>query len=152
MKSTRLKAFTVAEMLVVLVVSSIIIAMAFLVLNMVRKQVISIQKNYQKKQIVQFFNTQITRDFNMYNAFYDDQRNVLIMKNTKDSIQYQFLKESLIREKDTFFIEIANKKLFLDGKEVNDANIDAVEINLSNEFANKQLFIQQTKDASYYVN
>ena len=42
MKTNKLKAFTLAEMLVVLVVASIVISMGFLVLNMVRKQVIVI--------------------------------------------------------------------------------------------------------------
>lgn len=148
----KLNAFTLAEMLVVLVVSSIIIAMAFLVLNMVREQVISIHKNYQKKQEVHFFEVRFSRDFNERNGYYNEKENRFTLTNPKDSIVYSFLDKMIIREKDTFFIEVANKKLFLDGKEVNDANIDAVEINLSNEFANKQLFVQQIKDASYYVN
>jgi hypothetical protein len=58
----------------------------------------------------------------------------------------------IIREKDTFEIAIANKKLFLDRKQVNQKTIDAIEIELSSSLANRQLFIQQTKDASYYIN
>ena len=50
MKHHKVKAFTLSEMLVVLVVASILISMGFLVLNMVRKQVQVIQKNYQLKQ------------------------------------------------------------------------------------------------------
>ena len=49
MKETKLKAFTLAEMIVVLVVASIVISMSFLVLNMVGKQVSLIQNNYHKK-------------------------------------------------------------------------------------------------------
>lgn len=152
MKANKLKAFTLAEMLVVLVVASIVISMGFMVLNMVRKQVIVIQKNYHRKQEVQFFETTFSRDFKMRSVFFQERPNILIMKNTKDSIQYIFLETLIIREKDTFQIEVANKKLFLDGKEVKERSIDAIEIDLSNKFANRKLFIQQTKDASHYLN
>lgn len=152
MKKNKLNAFTLAEMLVVLVVASIIISMGFLVLNMVRKQVLVIQKNYQKKQEVRFFETTFSRDFNTHSVFFHEQLNVLKMKNTKDSIQYQFLDAQIIREKDTFQIAIDNKKLFLDGIVVKEKTIDAIEIHLSNSFGNRQLFIQQTKDAAYYLN
>lgn len=152
MKKTKLNAFTLAEMLVVLVVASIVISMAFLVLNMVRKQVVVIQKNYQKKQEVQFFETTFSRDFNARSAFYNERLNVLMLKNSKDSIQYQFLDNYILREKDTFQIEVENKKLFLDGVQVKEKTIDAIEIDLSSNFANRQLFIHRTKDTSYYMN
>ena len=49
MNKTKLKAFTLGEMIVVVVVASIVIAMGFLVLNMVKKQVRIIQNNYHQK-------------------------------------------------------------------------------------------------------
>lgn len=152
MKKTKLKAFTLSEMIVVLVVASIVIAMGFLVLNMVRKQVQLIQNNYYKKQEVQFFEATFTRDFNARNAYFDKKQGVLTLKNIKNNISYTFLDQCIIREKDTFDIEVKNKKLFLDGLEVGEKNIDAIEINLSEQFSNKQLFIQQTKEAAFYIN
>lgn len=152
MKKTKLKAFTLAEMIVVLVVASIVIAMGFSVLSMVRKQVQLIQSNYRKKQELQFFETTFTRDFNTRNMFYYKKQKRFILKNTKDSISYTFFDQYIIREKDTFNIEVINKKLFLDGLEVYENGIDAIEINLSEQFSNKQLFIQKTKDPSFYLN
>lgn len=152
MKNKKLKAFTLAEMVVVLVVASIVIAMGFLVLNMVRKQVVLIQKNYQKKQEVQFFEVTLTRDLNARNAFYHKNKDQLTLKNTKDSISYVFSDTIIIRNKDTFEIEIANKKLFLDGKTVQENTIDAIEINLSENYGGKTLFIHKVKDASFYIN
>ncbi|QTE21148.1 prepilin-type N-terminal cleavage/methylation domain-containing protein [Polaribacter cellanae] len=152
MKVTKLKAFTLAEMLVVLVVSSIVISMAFLILNMVRKQVKLIQANYQKKQEIQFFETRFSRDFNSYNAFFRNKENKLILKDTKDSITYTFSDNLIIREKDTFFLKIENKKLFLNGLLVENKFIDGIEIQFSEEFANKTIFIQQNKDATFYLN
>lgn len=152
MKNKKLKAFTLAEMVVVLVVASIVIAMGFLVLNMVRKQVVLIQRNYQKKQEVQFFEVTLTRDFNARNVFYDKNKEQLILKNTKDSISYVFSDTIIIRNKDTFQIEVADKELFLDGKTVQENTIDAIEINLSENYGGKTLFIHKAKDASHYIN
>lgn len=152
MNKTKLKAFTLAEMIVVLVVASIVISMGFLVLNMVRKQVSLIQTNYQKKQEVQFFEVTLTRDFNKRKAFFNQKKGKLTLKNRKDSISYVFLDQYIVREMDTFNLEVKNKKLFLDGVEVKGKFIDAIEISLSEQFSNKNLFIQQTKDASFYIN
>ena len=152
MKQTKIKAFTLAEMLVVLVVASIVISMGFLVLSMVRKQVQLIQNAYHKKQEMQFFETTFARDMHTHRASYNKKEAVLTLFNSKEVFTYRFLKEAVVREKDTFFIEVATKKLFLDGKEVKEKTIDAIEINFSNQFASKQLFIHKVKDASYYLN
>ena len=74
------------------------------------------------------------------------------LKNTKETIRYTFLDKFIVRETDTFFIEVVDKKLFLEGIEVKQQTIDAIEIYLSPQFADKQLFVQKTKDASYYMN
>jgi type II secretory pathway pseudopilin PulG len=152
MKPNKVKSFTLAEMLVVLVVASIVISMAFLVLNMVRKQVSSIQQNYNKKQLVNTFETFMSRDFNNNIASYDSVKEQLVLSSPKDSIVYLIKATYVIREKDTFAISIKNKKLFLEGNEVKNNRIDALEINLDLRFSNKKLFFFQHLDASYYVN
>ena len=105
-----------------------------------------------RKTTVQFFEATFIRDFNARNAYYDEQKNTVSLKNSENSISYTFLDDLILREKDTFPIKIMTKKLFLEGLETKDKYIDAIEINLSEEFSNKQLFIQQTKDAAHYLN
>jgi competence protein ComGC len=152
MSKTKLKAFTLGEMIVVTVVASIVIAMGVLVLSMLKKQVRIIQNTYHQKTAVQFFEATFIRDFNARNAYYDEQKNRISLKNSENSISYTFLDDFIIREKDTFPIKIMTKKLFLEGLETKGKCIDAIEINLSEEFSNKQLFIQQIKDAAHYLN
>jgi type II secretory pathway pseudopilin PulG len=152
MSKPKLKAFTLGEMIVVTVVASIVVAMGVLVLNMLKKQVHIIQNTYHQKTTVQFFEATFIRDFNARNAYYDEQKNTVSLKNSENSISYTFLDDLILREKDTFPIKIMTKKLFLEGLETKDKYIDAIEINLSEEFSNKQLFIQQTKDAAHYLN
>lgn len=148
----KVNGFTLSEMLVVIVVASIVISSGFLVLQMVRKQVRLIQQNYEIKQELSVFEATLSRDFNTRKARFDQKSNALMLSNSKDSIQYLFLEHQIVREKDTFTIAIAEKKIFLDGLEVQEGRIDAIEFQLPEQFFKKQFFIQQIKDGSYYVN
>ena len=86
MKTRKINAFTLGEMLVVLVVSSIVISMAFVVVSMVQKQVYLIQNNLSKKQQVHFFEATLVRDVNRYRVFFQKKENRLLLKNTNESI------------------------------------------------------------------
>lgn len=148
----KIKAFTLSEMLVVLVISSIVIAAAFLILTMVQKQFMVVQKNINNKQEINFFERLLWRDFNTYTINYQKKKDLLMLTNNIDSIQYSFFKEYTIREKDTFFVQITTKELFLDGNKVVNGVIDAIKIKTNPLFGNKKIFIYTSKDATYYLN
>lgn len=148
----KVKAFTLSEMLVVLVVSSLVIALAFSVLSMVRKQVITIQENYRLKQELRFFELNVIRDINTNSVTFSKNEGKLVLKGINDNIVYQFLDSVVIRKRDTLHISIKNKTLFLDGKVVQEGTIDAMELEVSFPFPNQTLFVQQQKDATYYLN
>jgi prepilin-type N-terminal cleavage/methylation domain-containing protein len=152
MIKNRVSAFTLAELLVVLVISSIVIALGFSVLNMVRKQVFLIQKNYRKKQTVQTFESVLKRDFNKGIAKYDSNLDRLIISSNKNDVVYQFLKGIIIREEDTLELLIGKKSFYLDGAKVTSGFIDAVELQFDESFSSKQIFLYQKKDAAYYLN
>lgn len=148
----KIKAFTLSEMLVVLVISSIVIAAAFLILTMVQKQFMVVQKNINNKQEINFFERLLWRDFNTYTINYQKKKDLLMLTNNIDSIQYSFFKEYTIREKDTFFVQITTKELFLDGNKVVNGVIDAIKIKTNPLFGSKKIFIYTSKDATYYLN
>ena len=75
-----------------------------------------------------------------------------MLTNNIDSIQYSFFKEYTIREKDTFFVQITTKELFLDGNKVVNGVIDAIKIKTNPLFGSKKIFIYTSKDATYYLN
>ena len=72
----KIKAFTLSEMLVVLVISSIVIAAAFLILTMVQKQFMVVQKNINNKQEINFFERLLWRDFNTYTINYQKKKDL----------------------------------------------------------------------------
>ena len=148
----KIRAFTLAELLVVLVISSIVIALGFSVISMLRKQVFVIQRNYNKKQMVQSFESVLQRDFNRGIATYDSNSENLIISSNKKRIIYQFLKEKIIRQEDTLALLINKKKFYLEGVIITGGFIDAIELEFDESFASKQIFIHQKKDATYYLN
>jgi prepilin-type N-terminal cleavage/methylation domain-containing protein len=152
MNTKKINAFTLSEMLVVLVVSSILISMAFVVVSMVQKQVYLIQKNLSKKQQLLFFEATLLRDFNTHRVFFIKEENSLLLKSGKDSISYTFFDDFVIRGTDTIKISFENKTLFLNGAMVTDGEIDAIALNLLSSYANAQLFLQKTKGATFYLN
>lgn len=148
----KIDAFTLSEMLVVLVISSIVISMAFLGLLLVQKQLKSIQDNLDNQQQMQFTERLLWRDFNSYSVRYLPAEDILFFKNSTDSLSYIFDENFIIRNNDTLEIPIIEKQLFLDGLEVQSGVIDAIKIETYPIYRNKKLFIYKTKDASFYLN
>ncbi len=123
----KTKAFTLAEMLVVLVISSIIITITLLVLSLVQGQIRSIQAIYKKNTEIRLFERALWQDFNHNKLFYNTTKEQLICVSEKDTVQYFFGPEYVIRNVDTINVPIVEKKFFLDGVEVKNSVIDAVE-------------------------
>lgn len=148
----KIKAFTLSELLIVLVISSIAISLTFLILSMVQKQVKTITTNFTIKQNIQFVDRMLWKDFNQYSVSYDNNKDMLILQSNIDSSSYQFYDTFILRKKDTLPIQILNKKLFLNGKEVQSGAIDALQLETNPVFGNTKLFIYKTQDASFYMN
>lgn len=153
MKITKkIDAFTLSELLVVLVISSIVISMSFLILSMVQKQVQGIRENLHYKQELQLLEQHLWKDFNTHTIEYFKNKDALLVTNSIDSLNYYFYGDYIVREKDTFSVKINSKQLFLNGEEVKTGYIDAIKLETSPIFGNTKLFISKTKDASFYLN
>ncbi|QXP72529.1 type II secretion system protein [Tenacibaculum sp. AHE15PA] len=153
MKLTKkINAFTLSEMLVVLVISSIVIASAFLILTMVQKQFRIIQVNMNQKHEINFFDRILWQDFNKYSITYQKEKDILLLTNPLDSITYSFFKDYVTRGKDTLFVQVVNKELFLNGEKVASGDIDAIKIETTPFYRNKKMFIYTSKDATFYLN
>ena len=148
----KIKAFTIAELIVVLVLSSIVISIAIVVLNLVQKQVSGIQFNLEKQNEIQVLDKLLWHDFNKYQLHYFSKEKILLCSNPLDTITYQFDKDFVLRNQDTLKVKLAETVFYLDAEKVIENTIDAIEIQFSEAFQNKTLFIYKTKDATYYLN
>ncbi len=146
------KAFTLAEMLVVLVITSIIITIALLVLNLVQSQLRNIQKNYTTNTEIRLLERGLWHDANTHNLFYNNKKGQLICTSVKDTVTYTFTKNFAVRNFDTIHVPITEKTVFLDGKKVTNGIIDAIELHFLKDIKSKKSFIFKTNDALHYMN
>lgn len=148
----KIQAFTLGEMIVVLIITSIVVGMAYTVLNLVQKQMIAIQNNYEQQLVFKKLETSLWLDMNTYNSIvYDDFKDVLVFSNEIDSVVYEFKDSMIIKAIDTLQIPIAKKEFFFKGVESNSQDIDAIKLYSSKTFQNQELFVFKHNDAKSYL-
>ena len=123
----KAKAFTLSEVVVTIVITMIVVGMAFSVLRMVQKEMNSAQKELSEKTSKERLELALWIDFNSLPSIsYDKGKEKLTLRNQSDSIIYFFQQEYALRDnRDTFYLKIAKKHLYRSGDEVIDGKIDA---------------------------
>ena len=149
----KIQAFTLSEMIVVIIITSIIVGMAFSVLSMVQKHMSSIQNNLTKNTELNKLEQALSIDFNRYsNIKYNKIDNELIFTSEMDTVSYEFTEDSILKNLDTFNIQLQNKTFFFNGNKVHNGEIDAINIETSKTFQNQQLFVFKQNDATLFMN
>jgi len=151
--NSKIKAFTLSEMIVVLILTSIVVGIAFSVLNLVQKQMMGIQRNYTNAMQLNKLETSLWLDFNRYSKItFDDRENELKFSTAIDSITYQFSDKHIIKGLDTFPIPLQQKQFYFDGEPTERNQIDAIKLEAQKNFQNQQLFIFKINDANAFMN
>lgn len=149
----KLKAFTLSEMVVVIILTSIIVGMAFAILTLVQRHMNGIRDNFEKQTELNKLEQALALDFNRYNGIaYNDFEDNLSFTTEMDSITYTFTKEHIIKDRDTFKIPIHGKQLYFDGNKVGHGPIDAIKLETSKAFQNQYLFIFKQNDATQFMD
>ncbi len=148
----KIKAFTLSEMIVVLILTSIVVGLAFSVLNMVQKHMFSIQQNYTNNTGLNKLETSLWLDFNRYNNIsFDALENELKFSTALDSVSYKFNEQYIIKEEDTFKIALKNKWLYFVTNPVEEGKIDAIKLETTKVLQNQQVFIFKPNDATVFM-
>lgn len=151
-RTKKIHAFTLSELLVVLVISSIVVTLSLLALGSVQKQVRSINLTFEKQQQILKLERWMAMDMNQSIVRFDRKKNVLECVKGKEIINYQFTEKGIIRGKDTLQLIPQNMNLYLDGELVKNEAVDAIEFAFSDTYSQKGFFVSKRKDASYYMN
>lgn len=146
----KVKAFTLTELIVVMIISTIVISLAYVALSMVKKQVGHIQKRTISKEELLSLEKVLHRDFNSF-GIADFTNSELRFKNPIDSIKYIIEDNYILRNKDTFHVPLSEVTLFLDGQKVQKGKVDALRFTTKN-LTNRATFIYTVKDAAFYLN
>jgi len=143
----KLPAFTITEIVIVLAISAIVAGLAFSVINVVQKNKLNIEKNYNYNEQIKLLNVALQLDFNSYtNIQWNAHEEALEMSNPLASDTYYFTKDSIYSQKETFKITTTQKKLFLEGEEIKEGIVDAIKLT----FGQQNCFIYKTNDPTIY--
>lgn len=149
----KIKAFTLSEMLVVLLLTVIVVGLAFAILNLVQKQMNSARINYEKGTELNQLRQALWRDFRTYPSIhFSETTQQLQFSNEVDEAYYNFQKTMVIRNIDTFKVSFAKRKFYFEGEIVKGGTINAIELNTSTENDNQKLVVYQEISPETYMN
>lgn len=152
-KLKRIKAFTLSEMMVVLVITSIVVGMAFSVLQLVQQHLQGIQHNYGNHTQVNLLRQALWIDLNRFNhVYYDRNTQQLFFTNEMGSLSYRFEDSFIIRDIDTFRVKVAEKAFFFENREIVQGQLDAIRLQTTKEFGEQGLFMFKENSASTHLN
>ena len=152
MKS-KVKAFTLNEMIIVLIISTIVIGIAFTVLSLVQRNMWAIQGNLKVNTDLNRLEQSLWYDINKYQEIaYSKQNERLVFKSQIDSSVYQFKKDMIIKSKDTFNITIQGKVVYFNGNKTSSSKVDAFKLELPKTYGYQSLFFFKRNDATQFMN
>ena len=151
--NSKVKSFTLSELLVAMIITVIVVGLAFTVLNLVTKQITVIQKNYNRSTELAFFKQRIWLDFNANNEIvFNEVNNQLILKSDFDLIYYDFKGDYVLRNHDTLRVKIQVEKLLFQGKEITKGYVDAVSFLEEKDVDDSIFFVFKDNDATFFMN
>lgn len=150
----KVQAFTLSEMLVVLLLTIIVVGLAFSILGLVQKQMFGIQENYEHKTTGSLLRQALWIDFNSNSQIVFSQRTGSIqLSNEMGGKYYSFYEDYIVRDLDTFYTNYKLGKRYFEGNEVFEGTIDALELSTGGEKENnKRIFVYKKNTAADFMN
>lgn len=151
MRPTKIKAFSLQEMMVVLIITTVVVGMAFAVLNLVQRQMGSIETIYAIKTDVNQLRQSLWIDFSRYASIrYVPQKNTLYFSNEMGDRTYQVLDNAISTK--NLYIALESVAFYFDNRIVTDGEIDAISIRTSAETGHQEIFVFKENTPTTYIN
>lgn len=149
----KLKAFTLSEMLVVLLITSIVVGLAYSVLRLVQNQMHGIGQNYEHNTEFNLLRQSLWVDFNSHNnIIYREQEGMLWFVHEMDTVVYELANDYIRKERDTFYIRLEEKQAYFQTKPQKLGPIDALELKSTVASGSQRLFVFNRNDAARIMN
>lgn len=153
MVKSKIKSFTLPELLVVMIVTAIVVGMAFSVIRLVQKQIHAIQVNFEKTSSLALFEQRLWQDFNELHAVrFNEKEKNLLLKSEMDTVIYSFQETYIVRNNDTIKLKLRTNKFLFKGKEVQGGEIDAVSISAMAELPEYEIFVSRKNDVTLFMD
>ncbi|GAA4276404.1 prepilin-type N-terminal cleavage/methylation domain-containing protein [Aquimarina mytili] len=149
--TSKIKAFTLTEIMVVIVISTIVAGLAFTVLGVVQNNMRTIGDNYEKKSKIKSLETALTIDFNSFSdATWDSKENKLKVFSPIGERVYQFYTDSIVTNIETYPVRVEEKIFYFEGKPVTSGVIDAIKLNFDKKQVSQHLFVFKYNDPTLH--
>jgi type II secretory pathway component PulJ len=147
----KIPAFTLSEVLIVLVITAIVIGIAFSVLTLVNKQYNAIRDSYTYKTAVLKLKQQLLVDFNQSQSIQwkADEGILIIESDAYNAITYEWNTAHTVRNTDTTEVGIKDVIFFRDGKDILGGYIDGLKLECTSKGRDTYLFVAREPDAQY---
>lgn len=153
MATGKIKSFTLSELLIVMIITAIVVGIAFSVLRLVQKQIHTIQTNFDKTSTLALFEQKLWQDFNEpYTIVYDTKKQILILNSETDTVTYSFQENYTLRNTDTIPLKLIPKTFFFNGKEIQNGTIDAMRLSAITDLPDYEIFVSKKNDITFFMN
>jgi type II secretory pathway pseudopilin PulG len=151
MTQSKIKSFTLSEMLVVMVITVIVVGIAFSVLSLVQKQIRGIKKNYQKTTELSLLEQRLWQDFNEHHLVNFDGKKLMMISDI-DTVKYIFTQKYILRNLDTIPLSTEIANMYYLGKKNIVGEVDAIALSANAEIPDYNIFVSKKHDASHFIN
>ena len=150
-RSGKIKSFTLTEMMVVLVISAIVVGLAFTILSIVQKNMLSIEENYTYSTELTQLEVALTADFNSFTRVdWIENQDMLQFSSPLASRSYVFYQDSIVSDISTFKVQLKDKSFFFEGKNINSGSIDAIKLKFAKTSDNHAIFVYKKNDPAIH--
>lgn len=149
----KIKAFTLSEIIVVVLLTVIVAGLAFSVLQLVQKQMYAIKANFENSTSVTLLEQSLWIDANKSNTIsYNENEDKLYFISEIDTITYAFEPTYIQKDIDTFPVTLTEKLFYFNAEETTSEKIDAFKLITTKEFKSRAVFIRKRNTANTYMN
>lgn len=148
----RIKAFTLHEMLVVLLITALVVGMAYSVLRLVQVQMKGIASNYSEASEIRRLKQSLWADFHSHDRiWYESETKEMIMANELQQVRYHFMEQMVVKAQDTFKVDIRELTPYFETEPVTNGEIDALDMYMG-QHGGTRLFVYKENAATSYID
>jgi prepilin-type N-terminal cleavage/methylation domain-containing protein len=154
----KIKAFTLLELLVGMILSGIVLTATFSAYRIVTSQYQSYRKKSETLSAFSFFISQFQADFSNATAIIHISENEIQLNSKKKILDYHFSEKYVLRNDllrtDTFPVTVTEMETFRESEKIIPENEEADEIHLQMDFGGKKLekIYQKSPSAENSIN
>ena len=138
-------------MMVVLIITSVVVGIAFAVLNLVQRQMNGIQNIYEIKSDIVGMRQSLWMDFSKANTVYfDGKRQELYFNNGIEERSYSVTDSLLVGANVELAIETID--FFFENQKVTQGEVDALSIKTTKNTGNAEIFVFKKNTPTTYMN